>query len=138
MSLVQMNLNVILCQRRLLPVGDLEKDNAENVCKNEEKAKEVKKCLFGPSNPEETKRMLDEQFECDRKRLLDRYDVDILELEKNFEKMKENGKVKVNKKRRSLDNVLKPYNKQARLTDIFQVRKRCQSILKSKEEKTEV
>ncbi|KAJ8919332.1 hypothetical protein NQ315_003916 [Exocentrus adspersus] len=46
------------------------------------RANSIKKCLFGVANPEDTKQMLEEQHEIDRKRFSERFGFDIAEIER--------------------------------------------------------
>ncbi|XP_060531870.1 uncharacterized protein LOC132705352 [Cylas formicarius] len=41
----------------------------------------VKKCLFGVADPLDTQRMLEEQCEVDRKRIFDKYGIDLQDIE---------------------------------------------------------
>lgn len=86
----------------------------------------AKRCLFGKSDPEDTARLLQEQIDKDRRRFIARWGVDVVHMgvtkpplvpaaepKKKKLKMK---KERVSKERR----VLKPYNKQSRITGWFE------------------
>lgn len=91
-----------------------------------ERAKATKKCLFGRSDPEDTEKLLEEQRQADKKRFLERYGIDLDDIENrpgpegsetNKCEQRKSGKSRVARKRTAKSaTACKPYNKQARLT----------------------
>lgn len=90
---------------------------------NVEKLKATKKCLFGKSDPEDTQKLLEEQCQADKKRFLERFGIDLDDIENRPDCGNENkcekkpGKSRVTRKRIAKSaTACKPYNKQARMT----------------------
>ncbi|XP_018563747.1 uncharacterized protein LOC108905395 [Anoplophora glabripennis] len=123
-------------QRVLKPRKIDEKENLDRFVR----ANSVKKCLFGAPDRADTKRMLQDQYEVDRKRFIDRFGFDVAEFEnEESEGNNENvnhdqGQQQISKKcvngRRILKGqrrVFKPHNSQAVITDFYPSRKNVQS-----------
>lgn len=88
-----------------------------------EKVKTTKKCLFGKSDPEDTLKLLEEQHKADKKRFLERFGIDLDDIENIPDGGNENkcekklGMSRVARKKIAKSaTACKPYNKQARMT----------------------
>ncbi|KRT84559.1 hypothetical protein AMK59_812 [Oryctes borbonicus] len=103
----------------------------------------AKKCLFGPSNTEEIERMLDEEFCSQHNRFVERFGIDIESVEKKFANKKELKKLVIkvssNNPKKKVDaplrGVLKPYNKQLKVTDFLKIKKATTPATKDISEK---
>ncbi|KAJ8984604.1 hypothetical protein NQ317_006066 [Molorchus minor] len=95
------------------------------------KAASIKKCLFGVAKPEDTEKLLQEQYEADRRRFNERFGFDIEQIEnldsENDENV-ENARPVASKKcangRRVLKaqrRVFKQHNRQAVMTDLYEL-----------------
>lgn len=98
----------------------MDTDNNNNV-----KFESTKRCLFGKPNVEDTKNLMDESYESDKKRFRDRYGVDIENLENvchNIEKEEIKSDPRRGKVRRCMKRVagerraFRSCNKQFKLT----------------------
>ncbi|KAI4462886.1 transposable element-related [Holotrichia oblita] len=86
----------------------------------------AKKCLFGPSNLVEVTKLLDENICIERERFKEKFGVDIEIVEKKFDSKKEVKRLVIKvghssndlKKKNELRGVLKPHNKQLKVTEI--------------------
>lgn len=95
----------------------LEDDRDRN---NNQRTEATKRCLFGKPDPEDTKRMLREQLESDRKRLKERFGLDVENIENVCEREKRGGSRKAKRaaKRTAGERrqAFRPFNKQLKLT----------------------
>lgn len=81
----------------------------------------AKRCLFGPANPIEVTKLLDENICVERERFKEKFGVDINAIEKKIDNKKALKRlvIKVDhdlKKKNELRGVLKPLNKQFKIT----------------------
>ncbi|CAH1973424.1 unnamed protein product [Acanthoscelides obtectus] len=103
----------------------------------------IKRCLFGVPDPCDTDKMVQEQLETDRKRFIDRFGIDLKEVER-VETVKDEEEVEVdenscpqNKRRRilrGLRKMLRPVicsssssRSPGMITDVYQTKKAVQS-----------
>ncbi|GJQ65429.1 hypothetical protein Trydic_g7537 [Trypoxylus dichotomus] len=103
----------------------------------------VRKCLFGPADTAEVEKMLDEELCSEKKRFMDRFGIDIEVIDKKFANTKELKRLLIKvgssnpmkKPDAPLRGVLKPYNKQLKVTDCFKIKKAAPPSTKDHTEK---
>ncbi|XP_057655139.1 uncharacterized protein LOC130893235 [Diorhabda carinulata] len=104
----------------------------------------IKRCLFGVAKIEDTDKMLQEQYDIDRKRFSERFGIDLKRIEES-ERDINNENVNTNETQSKNSNnsatgrkilkrnrsVFRQQNNQTVLTDFYQARKTVQSLEKS-------
>ncbi|KAL3267119.1 hypothetical protein HHI36_011259 [Cryptolaemus montrouzieri] len=97
-----------------------------------ESAIKIKKCLFGKCDPDDTLRLLDEQAEIDRKRIMERFGIDINDIEDienenrcPTKKLKMSNEVSVRRSKENRKRKLLPSQGNSKITDFYRVKKTC-------------
>ncbi|XP_050300123.1 uncharacterized protein LOC126738729 [Anthonomus grandis grandis] len=105
--------------------------------------KRSKKCLFGKADPEDTRRMLEEQYALDQERFMTRFGFDvetIEELERSKDDVKENvaekkkcpGRKILKARRKMTFGRVQPNQGQQFITDFYQARKSSSALVLEK------
>lgn len=101
--------------------------NALDNNKDVKRVEATKRCLFGKADLEETKKLLKEQSENDRRRFRERFGIDVENIENLCENVRCDGKSKKDKVKRATKRkvdermVFRPNNKQLKLTGGYQI-----------------
>ncbi|CAH1098890.1 unnamed protein product [Psylliodes chrysocephalus] len=121
----------------------LKSKNIENNFLRPTRAVGIKKCLFGVASIEDTEKMLQEQYDIDRRRFSERFGIDLKKIEESEREsnseniVSNNGSSQIRKNyvmgrkiiKRKRD-VFKQQNIQTVMTDFYQARKTMQSTEK--------